>query len=196
MKKLLIITLLAVVSVIPASVCAQVRFGVKGGVVVSKLSLDKSTFDTENRAGFSAGLQVDLSLPLGFALDASVLYSHRNDAFSDKHQTYRRDYIEIPLHLRYGINLVGVNQVLIPYVFTGPNFAMLCNESPDITWDNRSTVTSWDVGFGVELLKHVQIQACYGIGMTDAFKYVGVEKDSEVIKGKDRCWTVTAAYLF
>ena len=63
-------------------------------------------------------------------------------------------------------------------------------------WDNKSFVTSWDVGLGVELVKHLQIQASYGIGITDAFKYVNMEKEGTEIKGKDRCWTVTAAYLF
>ena len=195
-RKSTIIMLLAVLAMIPQLASAQFRFGVKGGLVVNKLSFDKSTFSSDNRAGFAAGLQVDLSLPLGFAVDASVMYSHRNDTFTGMEGTFRRDYIEIPVHVRYGISLVGLNKVIVPYGFTGPNFALLCHESRDIKWENRSTATSWDVGFGAELFRHLQVQACYGIGMTDAFKYVGIDKDSEVIKGKDRCWTITAAYLF
>lgn len=188
--------LLAVLAMLPQLASAQFRLGVKGGLVVNKLSFDKSTFSADNRTGFAVGLQLDLGLPLGFGIDASVMYSHRNDTFSSMAGTFRRDYIEIPVHVRYGLNLVGLNRVLVPYVFTGPNFALLCHESSNIEWNNRSTVTSWDVGFGVELLRHVQVQACYGIGMTDAFKYVGIDKESEIIHGKDRCWTITAAYLF
>lgn len=189
----LLVTLLAA-HCITAS--AQLRFGIKGGPVVSKLSIDKSTFESENRTGYAAGIQLDLKLPLGLGIDGSVLFSHRNDAFSHELTTYRRDYIEIPLHLKYGISLVALNNFIIPYAFTGPNFAFLCAESKDITWDNRSMFTSWDVGFGVELLKHVQVQACYGIGITDAFKHVGLENEGAIITGKDRCWTITAAYLF
>ena len=176
---------------------AQFRFGVKGGAVVSKLSFDKNALSSENRAGWCAGFQVDLSLPVtGLAVDASLLYSHRNDAISHETETYRRDYIEIPLHLRYGLSIIGVNRFVIPYVFTGPNFSFLCSESKNITWDNRSAFTSWDVGFGAELFKHVQIQASYGIGITEAFKKVGIDKESVVISGKDRCWTISAAVLF
>ena len=181
---------------------AQFRIGPKGGVVMSKLHFDNTLLSSDNRTGFAAGLQVDLGLPLtGLSIDASLLYSHRNDAFEHNSVTYRRDYIEIPIHLRYGLSIVGVNRIIIPYAFTGPNFSFLCAESKNITWDNRSTFTSWDVGLGVELFKHLQVQASYGIGISDAFKKVGyknekIEEKGVVIKGKDHCWTITAAYLF
>lgn len=196
MNKKVFAILTVVLSLMSLTANAQLRFGVKGGIVLNKLSFDKSTFKSENRTGFAAGLQLDLRLPLGFALDGSVMYSHRNDRFLHESQTYRRDYIEIPIHVRYGLNLVGLSNLLVPYAFTGPNFAFLCAESKDITWENRSTFTSWDVGFGVELLRHVQVQASYGIGITDAFKAVGLSQSGDVVKGKDRCWTVTASYLF
>ena len=195
MKRLSLILIAALLCACAAQ--AQFRFGLKGGLVVSRLSFDNKVLSADNRAGFAAGLQFDLSLPVtGLAIDASVLYSHRNDSFSHEEVTYRRDYIEIPLHLRYGLSIIGLNRVLVPYAFTGPNFAFLCAESKDITWDNRSVFTSWDVGLGVELFRRLQLQASYGIGITDAFKKVGLEQDGTLIKGKDQCWTVTAAFLF
>ena len=196
MKKIYALLLILTVAMVQQTALAQLRFGVKGGLAVSKLSLKESPFKSENKTGWTAGVQLDFKLPLGFALDGSVMYSHRNDAFSHENETFRRDYIEIPLHVRYGLHIVALSQMLVPYVFTGPNFSFLCAESKDIKWDNRSTFTSWDVGFGLELMKHVQIQACYGIGITDAFKAVGIDQDGVEIKGKDRCWTLTAAYIF
>ncbi len=35
-----------------------------------------------------------------------------------------------------------------------------------------------------------------GIGLTKAFKYIGKDVDSEPIQGKDKLWTITAAYMF
>ncbi len=192
-RTILLVVLMA--AALPA--VAQFRFGPKGGVVVSKLSFNKDALSNDNRAGWCAGLQVDLGLPVtGLAVDASLLYSHRNDYFSHDGVTYRRDYIEIPLHLRYGFSIIAVNRFLIPYAFTGPNFSFLCSESKDLKWENRSAFTSWDVGFGVELFRHLQLQASYGIGITEAFKQVGINKESDVITGKDRCWTISAAVLF
>lgn len=194
-----IISLMVIFAILcTAPMCqAQFRFGVQGGLVVSKLGFDNKMFSSENRAGWTAGLRTELNIPVaGLGVAASVLYSHRNDAFSHESVTFRRDYIEIPLHLKYGLTIPAVSKVIIPYAFTGPNFSFLCDESKDINWDNKSFFTSWDVGFGVELARHFQIQATYGIGISEAFKYIGKEKEGTVITGKDRCWTITAAYLF
>lgn len=198
MKKTVSILMVIFAILLTAPVCqAQFRFGVQGGIVVNKLKFDDKAFSSDNRTGWTAGLRAELNIPVtGLGVAASVLYSHRNDAFSHESVTYRRDYIEIPVHLKYGLTLPAVSNIIIPYAFTGPNFAFLCDESKDIKWDNKSFVTSWDVGFGVELIKHIQLQASYGIGITDAFKRVDIEKEGTVITGKDRCWTITAAYLF
>ena len=59
---------------IPAQ--AQLQFGVKAGLNVSKVSISKEVFNPDNRAGFFVGPTADLTLPLlGLGLDASVLYN-------------------------------------------------------------------------------------------------------------------------
>ncbi|MBQ0115296.1 MAG: hypothetical protein KBT10_05440 [Bacteroidales bacterium] len=95
-----------------------------------------------------------------------------------------------------GINLPIAGQILMPYAFTGPNFSFLFNESVGFKWENRDSNISWDVGAGVEILKHIQVQAAYGIGLTKALKQMGIEQECASIVGKDRSWTITAAYLF
>jgi hypothetical protein len=42
----------------------------------------------------------------------------------------------------------------------------------------------------------VQVAASYGLGLTNTLEYVGVGNNNETIEGKNRYWTVTAAYLF
>ena len=54
---------------------------------------------------------------------------------------------------------------------------------------------AWNFGFGVQLLGHLQVGASYGIGMTKAFEKIGAVEGVD-IQGKNRYWTVTAAYLF
>ena len=47
-------------------------------------------------------------------------------------------------------------------------------------------------GGGVELFSHLQVAATYGWGLSKSSS-----NDSGVaLYGKNRCWTVTAAYLF
>ena len=94
------------------------------------------------------------------------------------------------------LSIVGLNNVLAPMAFIGPNFAFLAHESRQERWDNRSVVTSFDLGFGVELLRHLQLSACYSMGLNRALKQVGLKGNEQDIDGRDRTWTIAAAYLF
>lgn len=176
---------------------AQLRLGAKGGISTSSLHFDSKMLSSERRIGWTAGLQLELRLPIvGLGIDGSLMFTHRNDVLQGDSRTYHRDYIEIPVHLRYTLSIIGLNKLVAPFAFTGPNFGLLCHESDNITWDNRASNLSWDAGFGVELLNHVQISASYSLGLTKAFKQVGIDRNNESITGRDRCWTLTAAYLF
>jgi len=199
MRLKVILLAIAVVLSVPSAL-GQLRIGVKGGIAINKLHFDKSVIDSDNRAGFTGGVQLELSLPVtGLGLEGSLMYSHRNDALTGMEKTYRRDYIEIPVHVKYGLTIFGLNRFLVPYAFTGPNFSFLFNETEQDLWDNRASNIAWDAGFGIELFNHLQIQAAYCIGITEAFKQVGIDKpqfEGETVNGRDHCWTITAAYLF
>lgn len=65
-------------------VAAQVHFGPKVGVAIDKLSFDKNVFSSDNRAGFTGGLTLEVMLPvanLGF--DISAMYVHRSSDVLD-----------------------------------------------------------------------------------------------------------------
>lgn len=196
MRLKIMLIILAVITMTSA-VQAQLRFGLKGGVAVNRLHFDKSLYASENRSGFTAGIQLEFSLPVtGLALDGSLMFSHRTDALTQMERTFKRDYIEIPVHIKYGFTLMGLNKVLVPYIFTGPNFSFLFNESKQDLWENRASNTAWDFGVGIELLKHLQLQAAYCVGITKTFKMQVDESLQDVVQGRDKCWTLTAAYLF
>jgi len=196
MKRFTTLLLLALAITLPAH--AQLRFGLRGGIAVNKMHLNNDVFNSDNRAGFTGGVTVDLGLPIvGLGLDASLLYTHRNNDLTDgQSKPLKRDYIEIPVHLRYKFNLALVSSIIAPYAFTGPSFSFLCHEDSPDGYENSSTYTSWDIGAGVEFFKHLQISASYGLGLSNALKQVGVSHDSRQVHGKDRYWTLTAAYLF
>ena len=73
MKKILTLVLFATM-MLATTVNAQVRFGVKGGLNVTDMSLSNDMFDASNRTGFFIGPTVKISLPLtGLGIDASAL---------------------------------------------------------------------------------------------------------------------------
>ena len=197
--KIAIIIAFAVVA--NATAQAQFRFGIKGGITINELKWDKDIVSKDNRAGFTAGLIVEAGLPVvGLGIDASVLYAHRQDDLFLEEEAQvtklKRDYLDIPVNVKYKIQIPVLCKIISPFVTTGPDFALVLGDNDNGDFKTRKWNTSWNVGFGAELFHKVQIHANYGIGMTKAFEYIGKEVDSTPIKGKDNLWTITAAYLF
>ena len=194
------IFLVAVLSTTTAQ--AQFRFGIKGGITINNLKWNKDIISKDNRAGFTVGIMVEAGLPIvGLGLDASVLYAHRQDDlyFEDDNSQLiklKRDYLDIPINIKYKLKIPALSKIIAPFVTTGPDFALMLGDTDKVDFKTRKWNTSWDVGFGAELFQKIQIHANYGIGLTKAFEYINKGVDSKPIKGKDKLWTITAAYMF
>ncbi len=193
--------LLTLAVAIPAS--AQFSIGPRIGFNANSLHMSKELFDSDNRVGINAGLQAEFMIPMiGFGFDASVMYVHRSsNAFesADKSDVTRvsADYIEIPVNLKYKIGLPVIGKIITPYIFTGPSFAFRTSKSAikDFARSKKSDI-AWNFGLGVQLIKHLQIGASYGLGLTKAYELVDSNHEAAGIDGKNRYWTVTAAWLF
>ena len=54
------------------------RFGPRIGTEVNSMRLNSDVFNSDNRAGFTGGLMMEVNVPLvGIAFDLSVMYVHR-----------------------------------------------------------------------------------------------------------------------
>ena len=194
MKKI-ILCLLTLVLALP--VAAQVRVGIRGGLTVGKLRFDRELVSSDNRAGYCGGLLLDMNIPvIGLGIEASAMYTHRNNRLTDDSQIYKRHYIDIPVYARYRLPLQGLSHIFAPIVFTGPSFSILFNENARNDYKNSKTFLSWDVGAGADLFNHLRLTATYGIGISKAMSYIDYEYTGSQVSGKDRCWTISAAYLF
>lgn len=198
-RRLLIVIVVALFAVVPAS--AQFRFGVKLGIQTNSLHFDSSTFDSDNRSGFTGGVMTEFTVPvIGVGADVSLLYVHRNQRIidtGDGESVHKGlDYIEVPVNLKWRINIPVINKIVRPFITSGPSFAFLTSgRAITDAVKNRKVDTAWNVGGGVELLTHLQVAASYGFGMSKAFEWTGATTDGR-INGRTRCWTITAAYLF
>lgn len=201
MKKftLSIITMIiALTAAVPAS--AQLKFGIKAGINVNSLKFDETFFDSDNRAGFNGGAMLEFTVPaIGIGLDASAMYVHRTTKYTTKEvkSEIGGDYIEIPVNLKWKVSIPAVNRIIRPYLTTGPSVAFLVSDKKINTlFKNNSYDVAWNFGFGVELFQHVQVGASYGLGLTNVVKMVDADGNYNSIDGKNKYWTVTAAYLF
>lgn len=188
-KRFITATALIIAVILPSS--AQFRFGLRAGATVNKFHMSKDIVSSENRTGFTGGITTEFTVPIvNLGFDASLLYTRRAVEIDDK-TTSNRDYINIPVNFKYKLSLPGVGAIVAPYVTTGPDFSFLISKRNfDNAWKNRKFDTAWTFGFGLELLKHLQIGASYGIGLTKS------ASSDNALYGSNRFWTVAASYYF
>lgn len=197
-----IIALLALILVAAGSLSAQVKFGVKAGVNVNKLHIQNpvKNFDTDNGCGFTGGVMTEIRVPLtGLCFDVSLMYTRMGgDVISgdrDQLSSDSKNFIEIPVNIKYKIGLPVVRKVFSPYIFTGPDFAFKLG-GKDAVFATKTFQCAWNVGLGLEFFSHLQVSAGYGFGINNVFKSLTDYNTSSDIKTKNNYWTITAAYIF
>ncbi len=201
MKKNLITFFVAVVAIFASALPAeaQFKFGLRAGVAVNSLKFSEDMFKSDNCAGFTGGAMIEFTVPaIGVGLDASVMYVRRNSEWLENNQITKdnRDYIDIPVNFKWKVNIPLINAIARPYLTTGPSFSFLTSKKAvEDAYKNKSFDTAWNFGFGLELFKKVQLGANYGIGLTKALKAVDAT-GTGYIEGRNKYWTITAAYLF
>ncbi len=196
LTKLFAVAAVAVMSImLTPNVDAQFRWGVKAGMNINSMHFSKEAFDSSNRTGWTAGVTAEFTVPvIGIGADLSAMFVRRTGKL-DKDISYNRSYIEIPLNLKYKLSIPAISSIIKPYVTTGPSVSVLTSKKTiDQLYHNRGLDWAWNFGLGVELIKHVQVGASYGLGINKAMRTLGT--DAQEIGAKNRSWTITAAYLF
>lgn len=212
MKKLLSVAILAIMAIAtPISSQAKIfNWGIKGGLNVNKLSFGKNSLSdvtkADNSAGWELGLMAEVNVPvIGLCFDASVMYARMNNGtqayYSDgagsvpfNGDNAGKNFMMIPINLKYKLSLPAISNIVKPYAFTGPNFAFKLDKNIANYIKTRTCQVAWNVGLGVELINHLQIGAAYNFGINNIAEHLGANTPD--VKVKNNYWTVTAAWLF
>lgn len=179
MKKIITSLLLVVAMAWPAQAFAfGFDWGVTGGYNLTRLKLNRDTrqnFSASNRAGWFLGAKANLSIAMGFGLDASLLYSQQKYALDgrefDRTKTMRS--VAIPVNARYN---VGLGKIASVFIATGPQFDFnvgsrnwnIASEQytgTDGLFKQENMSTSWNVGAGIKLLSRVEVGVGYNFGL-------------------------------
>lgn len=198
--KVIFMTLLMIVGASAITAQAQFKIGPRVGLTVNELHFNKSITDTDNQTGWTAGLTTEFTVPVvGIGFDLSAMYVRRNAKFLSENKLTKdnRDYIEIPLNLKYKFSIPVVSKVLAPYLGVGPSVSFLTSKrNIEGAYQNKSVDWALNFGFGVQLFSHLDVNARYGVGLTKAVQTVSSQNTNAGIEGKNRYWTVSLAYLF
>lgn len=130
MKRNIILTCMAIaLMMMPLSMRAQqLDFGIKGGLTLSNLYIDKDDLDDENaRTGFHAGFFLQLMVMETFGLRPELLYTTKGaegeyGGVIDQTVTFNVEYIDLPLLLTF-------RPVEVVELYAGPYVGYLLNSS-------------------------------------------------------------------
>ena len=180
MKKIISVLMVAVCLMMAAPAQAQLHFGVKGGLNISKLSFSKDAFKGDNKTGFFVGPMAEFTLPIiGIGADVAALYS-QTDLGADGEKTMK----------------------LKTYIAAGPQFDFNIGNK---TWTRelslKKSTTSFNVGAGLKLIRHLQLGVNYNFALskTGTYEYYteGESGDGHhSVNIKNNTWQVSLAYLF
>lgn len=210
MKKILfVLALLASTMTVNAQ---GLKFGIKGGLNLTKMTFSKDVYSSDNQAGFYLGPTLKLSLPLGFCVDAAVLYDQRSakvDIVDVKNapandegiktltslDTYdiKQKSIQIPINARYNIGLGSEAGI---YLAVGPQFGFPVGDKVYNTklgdYTLKSSNLSFNFGAGVYLLDHLEVGFSYNLAAGKSGEFTGYSD----IDTHNNAWQIGAAIYF
>lgn len=213
MKKIFAALMLIAAFAVSVPAAAQLKFGIVGGLNLTKLSTSGNNFSSDNRAGWYIGPKIEFTVPIvNLSIDGAVEYSQRqmnignDESGLAKNEQYKS--IEIPINVRYTL---GLGQMLGVYVATGPQFGfnvgnknfvgMLTDtDSNSESIRMKDAAVSWNVGVGVTVLSHLQVGVGYNFMLNKTGERIITNLTGAEIQGtralRTNSWQVQAAYLF
>lgn len=201
MKKVFTAFMFAVALLAAVPSQAQVKFGLKGGLNVTDMSLSSEVFNESNKTGFFVGPTIKVTLPIvGLGIDASALYDQRDAKLNEEKVSLRS--INVPINVRYTF---GMSSLAAIYLAAGPQFGYnigdknIFSDEDGNGFSLKKSNFSVNVGAGVTLMSKFEIGATYNIacGKTGELNVIDAAGNQIFSKGsRMNSWQVSAAYYF
>ncbi|MDO4460990.1 MAG: porin family protein [Bacteroidia bacterium] len=211
MKRFLLICVLLATAL---SVDAQLKFGVKGGLNVSKIRVSEGEVP-DSKAGFHAGVMLDIALTKRIYFNPQLLYTQRGfslegleiEGLSGSKGVEAKvtlNYLQLPLDLNYRL---GITDIITVDGIVGPYLAMGLSSKTTAEFDGHEITSSENyfsaddgykrfdcglrLGVGAHLGSHITASVVYDLGMTNLLKET---YDDE--KAKNGIFQVSVGWLF
>ena len=204
MKKVIALVVLAAAMTLTAQ-AQGIKFGVKGGLNITKMTFSKDIVSSDNKTGFFVGPSLKLSLPLGFGADIAALYDERSADVTGvssstsyivstaSTETIKQKSIQIPLNLRYNI---GLGSMAAVYLAAGPQFGFPVSDKVYDTkvgeYRLKDANLSINFGAGLTLLGHLELGVTYNLAAGKSGEF----KDWNDVDTHNNAWQISAAYYF
>lgn len=177
---------------------AQLRYGFRfSGEFASAQLKNAPDYSLDNRSGFSGGLDLEYQFPkCGFAPDLAVVYTRYNTRLKHDNQSpesFGRDFIEVPLRLKYKFWLTSTKDLVGPMIYTGPSVMFRLDSGKNCPLNTKRVQAGWDAGVGFDFVNFIQISGGYRFGLGNAVDtFSGFDSASLHTNG----WHIDATILF
>jgi opacity protein-like surface antigen len=135
---------------------------------------------------------------VGLGFDVAALYNQSGVAVSDvdgeANSTLKT--VEIPINVKWTFGLGSTAGV---YVAAGPQFGFnVGNRIIQDLYEFKKNNTTFNVGAGVKLIRHLQIGVNYNFGLSRVASIIGNDEFKEFAgeKIRNNTWQISLAYLF
>ena len=211
--KIIAILLLAMCSM-PAF--SQLRFGVRADVGLNNPTFGPATFEVENLTSFSIGPTLELMIPVvNFGVETALLYSNSRMNVTSRWTPLpgsypdpgfallgeiRNHYLLLPVNAKkkFGLGILPMQL----FATAGPYIGYLISsnrvEVEAIDESVRSFKAGIGLGFGVEVLRRLQVGVQYRLQLTDNYD-VNKSVWGNVINPlneKTSSWNLSATFFF
>lgn len=197
-KQLIVLTIMLCLGTVAF---AQGSFVVKAGLNFNTLQ-DIKVNNVEQawnaQTGFHAGIGAQYRIPLiGLSFQPELLYSRMRTGdpqeVNDNSYKFRLDYLEVPLNIQWGINIL----FLRPYIFASPyvRYALAKGDwLTDVPWEDINRFDyGLSLGAGIEIWK-LQVSGKYSWSFGHPFH---IDSDDRQLDDANfRGFELSVAFLF
>ncbi len=179
MKKYFQILLAISFILVVSTTKAQIKFGPKAGLNLSKMSIKAAgiSLDPKTMVGFSVGAIAEITIKSNFFLQPGVFFSTKGSKYNlaGENISISPSFLELPINALYKFDL-GSTKLLL---YTGPYFAFgiggtykMQNETTDLNFgkgeDNDMKPFDFGINFGTGFeISNFQVTVQYGLGLTN-----------------------------
>ena len=204
MKKVIALVVLAAAMTLTAQ-AQGIKFGVKGGLNITKVTFSKDIVSSDNKTGFFVGPSLKLSLPMGFGADIAALYDERSadvtgvsgnagaTSSTASNETIKQKSLQIPVNFRYNI---GLGSTAAVYLALGPQFGFpVADKVYDTKFGEyrlKDANLSINFGAGLTLMGHLEVGFTYNLAAGTSGEF----KDWNDVDTHNNAWQISAAYYF
>jgi hypothetical protein len=203
------ITTLAALLFVAIAATAQINIGIKAGTNFPTVPTNIEGAKSGN-VGWFAGPTLKAIIPvIGLGAEANILYSNAGTTINE--ETYNRQSIEVPLYLRYELQIPAISRIFEPFIAVGPQwgwtvgkkeFGVNPNEISNMDdllnaaqekgryFKFNNSSFSLNFGLGFILFNHLQVHANYNWALGETSQYtdyknmsLGSITDNSIIKG-------------